>query len=505
MLFNSLEFVVLFLPITVALFFCAPTSRQAQLALVAASIFFYGWWNEIFLLLILGGVAINFFLSRYLLRSALQARRRAVLVGGIVVNLLPLLYFKYSFFVVENIAAATGLAVAIEKAILPLAISFYTFQKITLLVDSYHRRVPDVDFLSYCLFIIFFPHLIAGPITSPREMLPQFQDRGTYRFRIEDFSLGTTIFVAGLFKKVVIADTIADYSTPMFAAADQGATLTFVQSWCGALAFTFQLYFDFSGYSDMAVGLARMFNVRMPINFYSPYKSTSIIEFWRRWHMSLSWFLREYIYIPLGGNRRGLRLQLAALFVTMLAAGIWHGAGWTFVIFGVLHGSFLVLNTLWRRLPLRPFLPPAAAALAGWTLTFVAVVVGWVFFRAETVGGALGVIEGMLGLNGIVLPATYADTFGFLTALGVRFDEGAAYAGRIQLAITGALLILVLVAPNTTQIFEPSRQVDARVAARPYIVASWQPSLRWALLMAGATFISLASIQGYSEFLYFNF
>jgi alginate O-acetyltransferase complex protein AlgI len=504
MLFNSTVFLYGFLPLTAAAFFLAGNEERARYALVLASIIFYGWWSPPFLLLILIGVVINFCFSRYLLRAPDGANRKAALILAIVINLLPLLFFKYYRFIVENLGILFDQPLRGFDVILPLAISFYTFQKIALVIDSYRRQIPDVSLTSYALFVLFFPHLIAGPITSPREMLPQFEDPKSYRLRLDNFAMGFSIFIIGLFKKVVIADTVAQYATPVFAAASQGKSLSFIDAWSGALAYTFQLYFDFSGYSEMALGLARMFNIRMPINFYSPYRATSIRDFWRRWHMSLSWFLREYVYIPLGGNRSSYPRTLANLMFTMLLAGIWHGAGWTFVIFGFIHGLYLVLNTIWLRLKINLGYHPLNLVLS-WLVTFVAVVVGWVFFRAETVDAALRILAGMSGVNGIVLPLSYAPHLPFLTRWGVEFGQLYFFAGWPELFLLTALLLVVLVLPNVPEVFRIKDLpfIERRFSEAAFLV--WKPSFAWACAVGILAYFALSGIDGYSEFLYFNF
>jgi alginate O-acetyltransferase complex protein AlgI len=504
MLFNSAVFLYGFLPLTVAAFFLIGNAERARYTLVFASIIFYGWWSPWFLLLILSGLLINFYFSRYLIRAPDGNNRRIALVAAIVINLLPLVLFKYGRFLVENLAIVFNTPAPKFGVILPLAISFYTFQKIALIVDSYRRQIPDVSLASYALFVLFFPHLIAGPITSPREMLPQFEDQESYRFRLDNFAVGLSIFIIGLFKKVVIADTIASYATPVFAAADHGTSLSFIDAWSGSLAYTFQLYFDFSGYSEMALGLARMFNIRMPINFYSPYKAVSIRDFWRRWHMSLSWFLREYVYIPLGGSRRTFPRTLANLSFTMLLAGIWHGAGWTFVIFGALHGLYLVINTIWTRLGVWIGLRRCGAVVS-WSITFVAVVVGWVFFRSETVSGAFRVIVGMSGANGIVLPVSYAGHLSFLKLIGLGFGQLYFFAGWPELLLIAALFVMVLALPNVPDIFRVKDLPFVEDRAPSLVHVSWSSSFAWACAVGGLAYLALSGIDGYSEFIYFNF
>jgi len=350
MLFNSYQFIFLFLPITLLGFHLLGKegyNRTAIAWLVGASLFFYGWWNPAYLALILFSIVFNYGVGVSLGYAPNSPKKKSVLFLGVASNLGLLGYYKYANFFIENINVITGAEIVLDQIILPLAISFFTFQQIAYLVDVYRDKVKEHNFLHYCLFVTFFPQLIAGPIVHHKEMLPQFAQAITYRLRAKHLAVGFTIFVIGLFKKVVLADGIAVYATPVFEIAEFNVALTFFEAWGGALAYSFQLYFDFSGYSDMAIGIARMFGIRLPLNFNSPYKAISIIDFWRRWHLTLSRFFRDYVYIPLGGQRKGEIRRLVNLAITMLLGGLWHGAGWTFVFWGGLHGLFLVINHIW--------------------------------------------------------------------------------------------------------------------------------------------------------------
>jgi alginate O-acetyltransferase complex protein AlgI len=410
MLFNSYEFIILFLPITLAGFFYIGSVGHHRVAiswLVAASLFYYGWWNPAYLSLILGSIFFNYSFGVILGRQEAFSKqgfinKKNMLIIGIVINLVLLGYFKYANFFVDTINSLLYLNYNLEKIILPLAISFFTFQQIAYLVDAYRGEAREYNFLHYCLFVCFFPQLIAGPIVHHKEMLPQFAKESTYKINFENIALGFSIFIIGLFKKVVLADSLALYVEPVFGATGE---YTLIQSWIGALAYTFQLYFDFSGYSDMAIGVARMFGILLPVNFNSPYKSKSIIEFWRRWHITLSTFLRDYLYIPLGGNRGGKMRKQINLMITMLLGGLWHGAGWTFVIWGGLHGLYLIINHIYRTL-----LNIINISLTAnnnlvkslfISLTLFCVVVGWVFFRALDFNHALHILASMMGLNKI--------------------------------------------------------------------------------------------------------
>ncbi len=390
--------------------------------LIFSSLFFYAWWKPVYLILLLGSIAFNFLLGSLLSGKQTPRAPQSVfwLTIGIAVNLVVLGYFKYSSFFVTNFNHLTNSNFHFNKIILPLAISFFTFQQIAYLVDAYRGRTKTYSLLQYCLFVTFFPQLIAGPIVHHSEMFPQFNKPGLLSINWSNTSIGVTIFAIGLFKKVVMADGLSTYATPVFSAAEQGVVIHFFEGWTSALSYTFQLYFDFSGYSDMAIGIAKMFNIELPQNFKSPYKSKNIIEFWRRWHITLSRFLKHYLYIPLGGNRKGNRRRYTSLMVTMLLGGLWHGASWTFVIWGGLHGLYLTLNHGWQQfcksfgfnLKKSSF----TGRCVGRLITFLSVVVAWVIFRAESFSGAINVLSGMLGLQGFVLPAQVAGIIPVLSA-----------------------------------------------------------------------------------------
>jgi alginate O-acetyltransferase complex protein AlgI len=407
MLFGSFEFLFAFLPVTLAGYHglrLAGKKNAAKLLLVLASLFFYGWWDVRYVPLILFSIATNFAAGR--LMGGRAAARRPALIAGIVFNLGLLGYYKYANFFLANLADLTGISFTIGAVVLPIGISFFTFQQIVYLVDAAREGQCERSVVNYTLFVLFFPHLIAGPITHPREMLPQFESAGSKAFDVAQLHVGVSLLVLGLAKKAVIADTMAALANPVFSSVDAGAALSSAAAWLGALAYTFQLYFDFSGYSDMAIGLGLLFGIRMPVNFSSPYKSASIVEFWRRWHITLSRFLRNYIYIPLGGNRKGPVRRYVNLMVTMGLGGLWHGAAWTFIAWGLLHGSYLVVNHLWSRIG-RPIPAPLAQAV-----TFLAVLVGWVLFRATTFGGAIEILTAMFvpsaGPGGVAAIATPA-------------------------------------------------------------------------------------------------
>src|SRR5260221_1900548 len=400
MLFSTYTFLFQFLPATVLAFAAARrhSPRAGIMVLAGASLFFYGAWRPAYLLLLIVSIAVNFMLG---LRMEDPLRRRAVGSVGLPLNLAVLCYFKYTNFIFDSLNMLTGAPLPFVNTSLPLGISFFTFQQIAYLVDVMRGARVERDIVSYTLFVSFFPHLIAGPLVHHAEMIPQFKRGRTGRSAVLA-ARGLAIFAAGLFKKVVIADNLAQFVSPVFAHLDAGGGITTSWAWLATLAYSLQIYFDFSGYSDMAVGLALLFGIRLPVNFRSPYQATSIIEFWRRWHITLSRFLRDYLYIPLGGNRLGEQRRYINLLVTMLLGGLWHGAGWNFLVWGGLHGIYLCINHLWRgRRGSKPEVSIAGLMVKGacWAITFFAVVVAWVFFRAKTAAGAWQMLQGLFGVE----------------------------------------------------------------------------------------------------------
>jgi D-alanyl-lipoteichoic acid acyltransferase DltB (MBOAT superfamily) len=517
MLFNSYIFIFIFLPITLITFFLVARLNHFVAAswLMAASLFFYGWWNKAYVTLLLCSVIFNYAMGAWIGKYiAINKSRLAkyILVAAISVDLSLLCYYKYANFFMSNFHMTMG------DIVLPLGISFFTFTQIAFLVDMYRGEVKEYNFLRYGLFVTYFPHLIAGPLYHHKEIMPQFANPKIYVFNYRDFSIGLSIFMVGLFKKVVLADNIAPFVSPVFGAAAHGSAMTFFESWVGALAYTLQIYFDFSGYSDMAIGLARLMGVKLPLNFNSPYQATNIVQFWRRWHMTLSRFLKDYLYIPLGGNRKGSARRYLNLMITMFLGGLWHGAGWTFVIWGALHGIYLVINHAWQGV--HRILGHDLTRKTRWgnflarSITFLAVVVGWVFFRANNLEDALHVLQGMTGMNGFALPDTWLPKLGkigvALTHLGIIFDQSSVVPGAIDLMLIGGLLIIAWSFPNTQQIFakfEPALNfLDDRV--KPALLQrklQWQPTMAWALLIGIFGSVAILSLNKSSDFLYFQF
>ncbi len=514
MLFNSYVFILLFLPLSLALFYGLRQKNHewALSSLVLTSLFFYGWWNPPYVIIIVCSMVINYGVGRLLSGESAANVRKLILVLGVSGNLALLIYYKYVDFFIGTINGITGSELATLNIFLPLAISFFTFQQVAYLMDAYRGEAREYNFLHYCLFVTFFPQLIAGPIVHHKEMLPQFMGKSSLNL-VENLGVGFTIFFMGLFKKVYIADNISVYATPVFKAADSGVAVTFFEAWGGALSYTLQLYFDFSGYSDMALGLARMFGVVLPLNFFSPYKSRNIIEFWRRWHMTLSRFLRDYLYISLGGNRKGLVARYRNLFLTMLVGGLWHGAAWTFVFWGALHGVYLMICHTWVALT-RPLHNNAVfdrmTKPFSYALTFLAVVVGWVFFRAETFAGALTILEGMAGLNGIVVHPESEQLASLITQLGINV-ELSSYATRFVEESTArwiaVSLFVVWFMPNTPQWMSRIKVCldEQGMLENCKTRILWQPNLRWAIAVTFLASVALLNLNEVSEFLYFQF
>jgi len=528
MLFNSYAFIFVFLPVTLAVFFALGAHHRGLAAgwLAAASMFFYGWWNPVFVPLLAASITANFAFGAAIARaraSDAMRRGRRLLFVAISANLLLLCYFKYAGFLATNLGSITGSTFDLGAIVLPLGISFFTFTQIAFLVDALQGKAREYSFTHYALFVTYFPHLIAGPVLHHREMMPQFGEAATYRIRAENIAVGTTIFLIGLFKKTVLADGIAPHAAPVFAAAASGTAVGFFDAWGGALAYTLQLYFDFSGYSCMAIGLSRLFGIRLPLNFNSPYKAGNIIDFWRRWHMTLSRFLRDYLYVPLGGNRHGPARRYLNLAATMVLGGLWHGAGWTFVAWGALHGAYLIVNHAWRTLRTRLGYASARSTRASRalarTVTLAAVVVGWVIFRADSLHAAGLMLRGMAGLSGATLPEAIANALGplhsLLAATGIETVPGG--GGRFVATWTtiAVLLAIALWAPNTQEIMRRYRPaLDAADGVRTVTTTSsgprrdtlaWQPSVPWMLYTGALGAAALLSLTRVSEFLYFQF
>jgi alginate O-acetyltransferase complex protein AlgI len=494
MLFTSHLFIFVFCPAVVLL--CAMSQtyigrRAAIVAMVVMSLLFYFSNSHAQLSVLLASIFVNYLLNLLWFRASSHTLRLLITIVLVSSNLACLGYYKYANFFAEQFGyAGSGFA----SVALPLGISFFTFQQIAYAADVSAGRVKHHRFLDYVFCVTFFPHLIAGPIVNYRELIPQLQLRNLFSFRALDLTVGVSVFIIGLAKKTLLADSFAGFVAPSFSAVDSGQDVSFWSAWTGALAYTFQIYFDFSGYSDMAIGLARMFGVQLPANFASPYKSTSIIEFWRRWHITLSRFLRQYLYIPLGGNRHGAFSRYRNLLITMLLGGLWHGAAWTFVVWGGIHGALLIVNHLWRHLSASWSWSHNSRrlfnALAG-PMTFLSVVGAWVVFRAQTIDGASRMLTSMVYPKGGVAfdPAS-------LTSHDWRF---------VLLAAAGAGIVFFL--PNTQEVFSRYR-VSIRpdwltaVASPPF---AWRASYPWLLGVAALGGVACFYETEFPQFLYWGF
>lgn len=505
--FNSLSFVFLFLPLVLICYFFLGGGKRGQVILTAASLLFYFLLIPEYLPLLLASILFNYTIGYFLIRARhqddSQSLTRILLWIGILGDLCLLGYYKYFNFIIVNLDQVAGLGIPVQQIVLPLGISFFTFTQIAFIVDTYRGNVDHINPLSYAQFVTFFPHLIAGPIYHHADIIPQLEDAARCKPDWTNINLGVFFFFFGLAKKVLIADTLAMIATPVFAEVANGGTPMLVEAWFGVLAYTLQIYFDFSGYCDMAIGIALLFNIRFPLNFFSPYRVTSIIDFWRCWNITLSNFLRDYIYIPLGGNRHGLSAQVRNLMITMLLGGLWHGAGWTFVIWGGLHGVYLTVNHLWRRTGI------VLHVYFCWIVTFLAVIVAWVFFRADSVGSALRILTGMAGGNGVSVPVSFPD-------MGIFLHSGFLPLSDVDVTFACAAIVIAmgiaLLLPNLydmtgeyqTALVSP-RQCTIRRIDPLKIPVTYCLSVRWCIILGIVAAIAIISIQTTSEFLYFQF
>lgn len=459
----------------------------AKAWLVFASLFFYSYWNPIYLPIILSSMLVNYAIGTALSgqpknnRKGLKISLQTILVLGLSANLGLLGYFKYADFLIHTTNEISGATFPTLNLVLPLAISFFTFQQIAYLIDSYRRETREYDFLNYCLFVTFFPQLIAGPIVHHKEMMPQFSRLKNTFFNYRNLSAGLMVFAVGLFKKVMIADSFAGWATAGF---DQTQTLYFFEAWAASLSYTFQIYFDFSGYTDMAIGSALMFNIQLPLNFNSPYKSLNIQDFWRRWHMTLSRWLRDYLYISLGGNRHGNGRTNLNLFLTFLLGGLWHGAGWTFILWGAMHGTGATVHKFWQSLGLR------VPKQLSWFITFIFIHCTWVFFRASNFSDAIKVYKGMFGFSGLVLPEELQGVITSMGLEGLTFGKALAGIGGsdhtvFMLLIWGSIAIFALNTMEIKERFKPNKSFMAFV-----------------IIILITSVINLTKM---TQFLYFNF
>ncbi|WP_340394235.1 MBOAT family O-acyltransferase [Paenibacillus sp. FSL E2-0177] len=448
-----------FLPIVLAGYFILNRLRLtlcAKVWLTLASLVFYGYWNIKYVPLILISILFNYVMSHFI-HTTTAKRRRPLLIFSLSTNILLLSYYKYTDFFIENWNEVTASNLSLHHLILPLGISFFTFTQIAYLVDVYRNQAREYNLLNYTLFVTFFPHLISGPILHHKDMMPQFDKLRNKVWNWNNIRKGTLFFSIGLGKKVILADTLAGYADNGFAAATY-----FVDSWVAILSYTLQIYYDFSGYTDMAIGIALLFNIHLPQNFNEPYRAVSIRDFWRRWHITLSHFLRDYIYIPLGGNRKSFWISIRNVIITFLLGGFWHGAGWLFILWGLLHGVGQAVEKCWGRWGF------SLPKWLSWLLTFIFVNITWVFFRAEHISQAFRLLKGMSGLNGVSLQSI----------------------GSLKWAI---ILILILM---TIILWKPLHLLNKR---------NFQYSWKTAFVMAFIIMFSLLFFNRITTFLYFNF
>ena len=495
MLFNSYEFIFAFLPISFFVYFYLNSKRLTTAAkawLVFTSLFFYSWWNIMYLPLILISILFNYTITNTMIEYDKSRRKyfskRSLLHAGLLFNIGLLVYFKYMDFFISNTNTIFGSNIELLHLVLPLAISFFTLQQIAFLIDSYEGLVKEKNFLDYTIFVTFFPQLIAGPIVHHKEMMPQFANVRNKVKNYKNIAIGLFIFSIGLFKKVVIADTFAVWATQGF---DVATTLHLFEAWATSLSYTFQLYFDFSGYTDMAIGAALLFNIKLPINFNSPYKATGMIDFWQRWHITLSNFITTYIYTPIvrSFDRLTFHKAMFATVITFLIAGLWHGASWMFIIFGGLHGLGLIINHYWKKRKIK------LNVVLAWFITFNFVNITFVFFRAKEWDDAVKVLGSMFSLDNIVLPDKLENKLSFLSNYGIEFG---AWAGGISGSNYTAIVIIlaflvILIFKNSIQIVKLNEKFNpTRIKA-----------LYFGFLLAISILYMYASTH--TEFIYFNF
>ena len=472
MVFSSYLFICAFLPVVLIGYYGLSFLKSnvwQKLFLIVSSLFFYGYYSVKYLLLILASIAVNYLAAICMSRFE-EGRKKAVLLCGIVFNVALIGYFKYYDFFVGTVNQIFGTDLILRRIVLPLGISFFTFQQLSFLISVYRGEEKVGNLLDYSIFVTFFPQLVAGPIVLYSEMIPQFQDTKRRYFNAEHFQKGIYYFAAGLCKKALLADNLAVFADNGFAMSDPGMAA----SWAAAVSYTLQIYFDFSGYSDMAIGLGWMFNIELPFNFLSPYKSRSISEFWRKWHITLGRALSMYIYKPLGGNRKGLFFTCLNLMITFLVSGLWHGAAWTFVVWGMLHGAFVVLE---RILGDRLNKIPDALRIA---CTFLIVNALWVLFRAESFAQALTIWKGMIRVQDLRLRELGDMAFESFSmpSIGIPY-------------LLGTVLLLLGIVFFTRNTAERTQQALSRT--------------RYAVVMAALLVISLLAVGKNSVFIYFNF
>ncbi len=485
MLFNSYNYILLFLPISLIVYFFLTNNKFfaiAKIWLILSSFFFYGFWNPIYVPLLLTSIIINFIIGAFLIDSKKVYRHHEfILTIGIIFNVGFIAYYKYADFFIGNINTLIKTDFSLLHIVLPLGISFFTFQQISYIVDCYQQKVTEQNLINYSLFVSFFPQLIAGPIVRHDQTIAQFKSNVNKMVNWKNISAGIYLFFIGLFKKVMIADIFSEWANNGYSA---DINLDFFSAWATSMSYTMQIYFDFSAYTDMAIGSALLFNIKLPVNFNSPYKSLNIRDFWTRWHITLSRFLSSYVYIPLGGNRKGDYSTYRNLLITFFLGGLWHGAGWMFVIWGGLNGIALILIRLWQKTKIQ--LPKTLA----WFITFNCINIFWVFFRAPNLNKALSILKGMIGYNGIMLPSLFQDKLPTFFLHSIKFgkicsDIG---GGSRTILLLFIFMLIATLAPNSLELKDRFKPTFANLALL-FIIAS----------------ISFVNVYKVKEFLYFNF
>lgn len=529
MIFSSYKFIFVFLPAFFFVYFLSlKYAKHLRLYVILLfSLIFYSVYDVSYLVLLLFSIGVNYYIAELLIKREVARERNIILFLGVSFNLSLIIYYKYINFIIENVMWLSNSNIAYMDILLPLGISFFTFQQIAYLVDVHKDKLYKYGLLEYAVFVSYFPQLIAGPIVHHKKFISQLTGKAFGKFDVNNVIIGLSVFAIGLFKKVVIADSLAHLTDRIFNIADQGVVVPFLNAWMGALSYAFQIYFDFSGYADMALGLAIVIGIYLPINFNSPYKSRSIIEFWQKWHITLSAFLKNYLYIPLGGNRYGSFNKFRNLAIVMLLGGLWHGASWNFVIWGGLHGCFLIVNHAWRhyrkdKQKSRSIRQARVATILSWLLTMIVVVFAWVFFRAETLDGAIAMSKSMLALSPdfkLIVPYSFEL---FLANYGFELNEDIFVAGVLLSnvhilsdafipSIVGLLICVILVTafPNTIQLFSQSSQLIAIKSDSPFFLSRqtlfWRPTFFWGVAIGILFIMSILMLSEATEFIYFEF
>ena len=489
MLFNSYEFLFAYLPIVFVVFFALAKRNHSIAAgfLGLASLIFYGWFNPNSVPLLLASISINYLLGI----NISEHRNKSVLILSLIFNLAVLSFFKYANFFIGNINqlfSSTEHVITPLDIALPIGISFFTFTQIAFLVDCYQGKVKEKNFVHYLLFVTYFPHLIAGPVLHHAQMMPQFAKKETYQLNYEKIALGLVIFTMGLAKKILLANPFGEYADSFFNGITALSTPSFANAWLGTLAYTFQIYFDFSGYTDMAIGISLLFGITLPINFNAPYRSTNIIEFWRRWHISLSTFLRDYLYIPLGGNQYGTTRRYINLMITMLLGGLWHGANWTFVLWGFAHGALLSINHAWQNTSISQHFSKRWFKPIFWLITFILICFTWVLFRVEHFSQITPVYQGLLGMNGF-------------THLKLEWGFAPHLKASQLYNLLGAALMIIYLGKPSHQIQEYLSQLHQKINFLPVKLKLYGLSIGLFLFMM----YCINQVGSYNPFLYFQF